>query len=127
MTTDSKRQLRRNTQKGKIAGVCAGLADYLNIETWIVRVVFCTGLLFSSGFFFVLYVVGWLVLDKTPAFEKADHNVTVKSGVYQKGEPPSRAFRELSAELKDMEQQVQRMEQYVTSDQYNLRREFSKL
>ena len=51
----SRRELTRDTEKGKIAGVCAGLGDYLNVEPWLVRVVFFTGLIFASGFFFVLY------------------------------------------------------------------------
>ena len=122
--TSTKRELRRNTQKGKLAGVCAGLADYLNVEAWIVRVVFFTGLIFSSGFFFILYVAGWLILDKKPL---ESHHVNIKSGVYQAGEPPHRAFRELSTELDELERSLQKMEKYVTSEQYNLHREFSKL
>ncbi|RUO77406.1 envelope stress response membrane protein PspC [Idiomarina seosinensis] len=125
--TSAKRQLRRNTEKGKLAGVCAGLADYLNIETWIVRVVFFTGFIFSSGFFLILYIAGWLILDKAPAQFENDHNFHVKSSVYQAGEPPHRAFRELNQELTELDQQLQRMEKYVTSNQYNLHREFSKL
>lgn len=125
--TSTKRQLQRNTEKGKLAGVCAGLADYLNVETWIVRVVFFTGLIFSSGFFFILYVAGWLILDKKPQNSDWEQHVNVKTGVYQAGEPPHRAFRELNNELSELEQQLQRMEKYVTSGQYDLHREFSKL
>ncbi|MGM0525560.1 MAG: envelope stress response membrane protein PspC [Pseudomonadota bacterium] len=126
MNTD-KRVLRRSTEKGKLAGVCAGLADYLTIETWIVRVVFFTGFIFSSGFFLILYIAGWLILDKAPAQFESDHHFHVKSGVYQAGEPAQRAFRELNQELTELDQQLQRMEKYVTSHQYNLNREFSKL
>ncbi|MBT42929.1 MAG: envelope stress response membrane protein PspC [Idiomarina sp.] len=122
--TSIKRELCRNTEKGKLAGVCAGLADYLNIEAWIVRVVFFTGLIFSSGFFFILYVAGWLILDKKPT---QPHHMNVKTGVYQAGEPPHRAFRELNTELEELEHTLQKMERYVTSEQYNLHREFSKL
>lgn len=122
--TSNKRELRRNTEKGKLAGVCAGLADYLNVEAWIVRVVFFTGLIFSSGFFFILYVAGWLILDKKPL---QPHHVSVKSGVYQAGEPPHRAFYELNQELNQLERELQKMEKYVTSNQYDLHREFSKL
>lgn len=122
--TSTKRELRRNSEKGKLAGVCAGLADYLNVEAWIVRVVFFTGLIFSSGFFFILYVAGWLILDKKPL---QSQHVSVKTGVYQAGEPPHRAFRDLGRELDDLERDLQKMERYVTSNQYNLHREFSKL
>ena len=34
-----KKKLYRNKQHEKIAGVCAGLADYLNIDVTIIRLI----------------------------------------------------------------------------------------
>lgn len=121
-----KRELRRDSEKGKIAGVCAGLGEYLNLEPWLVRVVFFTGLIFSSGFFFVLYMAGWLILDKKPA-NGIRHNVDVKTKVWQGGEPPRDAFRDIKREFDELEEQLQSMEKYVTSNHYNLQREFNRL
>ena len=42
--SNNSRNLYRDPQKGKIAGVCAGLADYFGVETWIVRLLAITGL-----------------------------------------------------------------------------------
>ena len=58
---------------------------------------------------------------------QSPHHVNVKSSVYQAGEPPHRAFRDLNQELSELESELQRMEKYVTSNQYNLHKEFSKL
>lgn len=57
-----KKQLLRDTKKGLIAGVCAGLGEYFNISPWIFRVLFIlpvlpTVLNFLSGVAsIVLYV-----------------------------------------------------------------------
>ena len=38
MSQANGRTLYRIPQSGKVAGVCAGIADYFNFETWLVRV-----------------------------------------------------------------------------------------
>lgn len=58
-----KKQLRRIPSQGKIAGVCAGVAEYTNLEPWLVRIVWFTGFVFSGGFFFVAYIAAWFILD----------------------------------------------------------------
>lgn len=35
MTQQRKRELYRDHQNGKVAGVCAGLADYFGWEAWL--------------------------------------------------------------------------------------------
>lgn len=122
-----KRELRRDPERGKIAGVCAGLAEYLNLEPWLVRVVFFTGLIFSDGFFFVLYIAGWFILEKKPLHSGRQRNIDVKTKVWQRGEPPRDAFRDIKREFDDLEEQLQSMEKYVTSNHYNLQREFNRL
>lgn len=126
-----KRELRRRQDKGKIAGVCAGLADYFNIETWLVRVVFFTGLIFSSGFFAVLYFALWFILDKGPSvFDNKTEGhgpIRVKDKIWAAGEPPKQAFQEIYQDFQEMEQSLQKMERYVTSSEFTLNREFKQL
>lgn len=121
-----KRELRRDSERGKIAGVCAGIANYLNLEPWLIRVAFVTGVIFTNGSFFVLYIAGWLILDKKlPNSER--QNVDVKTKVWQGGEPPREALHDIKREFDELEQQLQSMEKYVTSNHYNLQREFNRL
>jgi phage shock protein PspC (stress-responsive transcriptional regulator) len=47
MNTDTK-ELKRSTSNRMIAGVCAGLGDYLNIDPTIIRLL--TLLAFFTGF-----------------------------------------------------------------------------
>mgnify|MGYP000414983322 FL=1 len=57
-------ELYRNPSRGKIAGVCAGIADYFGWETWLVRILVVSGVLFGMPFLILGYVAAWFILDK---------------------------------------------------------------
>ena len=57
--------MRSSTDK-KIAGVCAGLADYFDLDPTIVRVVWLLAVL-CAGTGLLLYVILWIVLPVAPA------------------------------------------------------------
>jgi phage shock protein C len=59
-----KRLMRSSTDK-KLGGVCAGLADYFDLDPTIVRVVWLLAVLFG-GVGFLLYVILWIVLPIAP-------------------------------------------------------------
>src|SRR5437879_1888376 len=59
------KKLYRDEYHKKIAGVCAGLAEYFNIDVAIVRVVFLLALIFHGGGGLV-YIIFWIVLPKKP-------------------------------------------------------------
>jgi phage shock protein C len=56
-------RLMRDIQNKKIAGVCAGLGRYLNVDPVLVRIIFLV-LAFSTGIGFIAYIVGWIVMPK---------------------------------------------------------------
>jgi phage shock protein PspC (stress-responsive transcriptional regulator) len=57
--------LRRSRTNKKIAGVCAGLAEYLNIDVTLMRVlVVCAAIWGGIGLIF--YVVCWFVMPEEP-------------------------------------------------------------
>ena len=59
---EEKKRLTRSDDK-MIGGVCAGLAEYLDIDTTIVRIVWVLMVLFA-GFGILLYVILWLIMPK---------------------------------------------------------------
>lgn len=59
---EEKKRLTRSSNK-MIGGVCAGLAEYLDIDLTIVRIVWVLMVLFA-GFGILLYVILWLVMPK---------------------------------------------------------------
>ncbi len=64
MNTDYK-QLTRSTSDRMIAGVCAGLGEYLNIDPTVVRLLFVLGFFLSGGFGMVIaYLILALVVPE---------------------------------------------------------------
>jgi len=55
-TTDGKRRLAKSRDK-KLAGVCAGIAEYFNIDPTLVRIAFVIGTIASGGPFLLAYVL----------------------------------------------------------------------
>lgn len=126
-----RRQLLRDKQNAKIAGVCAGIANYFNIEAWLVRIIVVTAVIFGHGFVIILYITAWMILDEKPLTDaqgKAEHKpIGLKTKVYEAGEPPRRAFHEIDHEFRELESRLQAMERYVTSNAYQVDRELKNL
>jgi phage shock protein C len=135
---EKKRELLRDDLNGKIAGVCAGIADYFGWELWLVRVVTLASVLLGFGTFIpVLYLVGWIVLRKksqtlgsVPAQQPVDavfKPVEVKTRIWQRGESARQASLHIRRQFDEIEHRVRNIESYVTSNRYQLDREFRKL
>ncbi len=57
-----KRLVRRMDQKS-IAGVCAGFADYLDVDLTLMRIIWLCAAIFT-GVGFVAYLVCWILMPK---------------------------------------------------------------
>lgn len=57
------RKFHLDKADGKIFGVCSGLANYMNVDPMIVRVVFVLGTLFGFGSFILIYLAIALLAD----------------------------------------------------------------
>ncbi len=53
------KKLYRKASDKKIAGVCSGIADYLNIDVTVVRILFLVALICGS-FGFWVYLIVWI-------------------------------------------------------------------
>lgn len=58
-------RLYRDEQRKMIGGVCAGLADYFNVDVSLVRVVFVLALILKGGGL-LFYLVLWVVVPRKP-------------------------------------------------------------
>lgn len=57
--------LYRDPANGKLGGVCAGLAEYFDMEIWLVRILVVSAFLLGGGFFIIVaYVAAMLILEK---------------------------------------------------------------
>ncbi|MDT0602645.1 MULTISPECIES: envelope stress response membrane protein PspC [Thalassotalea] len=143
-------ELYRNPSQGKIAGVCAGLAEYFGWETWLVRILVVSGVLLGMGWFVVIYIAAWFILDKknakagsapikdkvkqavvnaASAAEKdfASESIKVKSRIWQAGEPPKQAFHDIRRKFNTLERELRQIEKYVTSPEFTVSREINNL
>lgn len=55
--SETYKPLTRSASNSMIAGVCAGLADYLNIDPTVVRLLFVLGFFLTGPGIFVAYLV----------------------------------------------------------------------
>ncbi len=139
--------LYRNTRDGKIAGVCAGLADHWDVEHWVVRLGAVILLLFTGALAFWAYVAGWVLLKPRPrrsrsediAYNSDDGDESVEMEydervhdyrprkMFKYGESAAIRLQRARERLDAALRRVEDMESYVTSRQYNLNKEFSQL
>jgi phage shock protein C len=150
MTIKGRGELYRNPSQGKIAGVCAGLAEYFGWETWLVRILVVSGVLLGMGWFVVIYIAAWFILDKknskagsAPVKDKvkqpvanaasssekgfASESIKVKSRIWQAGEPPKQAFHDIRRKFNTLERELRQIERYVTSPEFTVSREINNL
>lgn len=126
------RQLYRDPVNGKLAGVCAGIANYFGLEIWLVRILVVSAALLGGSFLVVVaYVAFTLMLEKQP-YEyqetiktKQDHKI--KNKAWQAGQTPESLLNNIDSELARVESGVRNIEAYVTSESFKVNREFSKL
>lgn len=71
--TEPKR-LMRDTQKGMIGGVCAGMAEYLDVDVTLVRVLYVVLSVVTAAFPGILvYILLWIIMPaKQPSITAPD-------------------------------------------------------
>ena len=92
----SETRLTRSNDDRMIAGVCGGLAAYLDIDSVFVRLAFVI-LLFASGIGFPIYLILWIIMPEQDSQSRSDAEViqknlgqlgeSVSSGVNRLGRP----------------------------------------
>ncbi|EDB6168375.1 envelope stress response membrane protein PspC [Salmonella enterica subsp. enterica serovar Corvallis] len=112
------KKLWRMPQKGMVRGVCAGIADYLDVPVKLVRILVVLSIFFGLAFFTVVaYIVLSFVLDPMP------DNLAAGKPQPSSGELLDTVDRELAAG----EKRLREMERYVTSDTFTQRSRFRQL
>jgi phage shock protein C len=77
-TVISRHRLMRSRTDRKVAGVCAGFAEYFDLDVSLVRVVWLIAALLPPGVSLIAYVVAWIVMPEEPLMlsESAGQPVT---------------------------------------------------
>ncbi len=125
--------LYRNTQQGKIAGVCAGLADQFDISPNVVRWLFFGSLFFLGSVPFLLYIVAWCLMAPRPkhveekfSYDEGQHRYR-KKNMFNYGANNSSRVKEAQKRMSAVMERVENMERYVTSRSYRVNKEFDNI
>jgi len=62
----ARKRLIRPRAGRKIAGVCAGFAEYFDLDITLVRVVWLISVFLGVGLSLIAYVVAWIVMPDEP-------------------------------------------------------------
>lgn len=131
-------RLCRDRENGKLLGVCAGIANYYGLETWVVRLIALTGLVFLTSVTLVGYFVAALLMDPSPIHKRMPRARPPRRRRRERSRGkddspeayswiPRQRLRDVSAEFDQMELKLRRMETHVTSGHYELHRELAEL
>ncbi|MCK5624314.1 PspC domain-containing protein [Candidatus Pacearchaeota archaeon] len=58
------KKLYRNTKNKMIAGVCSGIAEYLDADPTIVRLIWAIATLISIGAGIIAYLIAWIIVPE---------------------------------------------------------------
>jgi phage shock protein C len=119
---DKLGRLYRDPARGMIAGVCAGIAEYVGLRPLQIRLLVILGLIFFFVPTVIFYVALAFVLQPRPAdLYRADDEARFWRHVRT---APNGALSELRDRFRDLEARLVRIEGFVASEEYELRRKF---
>lgn len=118
-------KLYRSADRGVIAGVCAGLAEYFGVDTGLTRAIAIV-----AAFFFPILILAYvalaLLLPKRPSVEYDDASGDGEVRRRVRTEPHA-TLGAVRHRFRELDRRLQRLEKYVTSDRFKLDREFESL
>ena len=118
-------KLYRDPENGKVAGVCAGIADYFTWDVTVVRIVTVIAAISFTLLTLCLYICGALFLQPKPRDLYEDMEEEAYWRQYRKS--PRNTMDATKRRFRDLEKKLRKMEAYMTSNKFNLDREFNKM
>jgi len=131
--------LYRNKKEGWLAGICAGLADNFNAPVWLVRLIAVCALMVTGQLFVMLYIAGIFLIaradkvDQNPGsrferdqerYESAGHGL--KDKVFNYGPSSSGRVSDIAERMRRVDEQLKKMEGYVTSRKFQFNSEMKR-
>ncbi|WP_370279271.1 envelope stress response membrane protein PspC [Pontibacterium sp.] len=144
--------LYRSRDDRWLAGVCGGIADNINMPSWLVRLGFITLFLFTGSFAILLYIAGVVMLAKRPQASRSEsqshthhecyreqhhsqrhgygrqgetpHNL--KDALFSYGPTPTGQVQDISERMRRVDEKLRKMEGYVTSRKFQFDREMRR-
>jgi len=120
-----RHRLYRDPEHGLLAGVCAGIADYVGAERIVIRLAFVLALAFfilPAAFAYVLLAIA--LPKRPPALTMSGEEAAFWRGV---ATAPDDTLAALRGRFGGLEARIRAMERQVTSGELDLHRKFRDL
>jgi len=123
--TIERRRFYRDSKRGMIGGVCAGVSDYFGFNLTVTRVLAVIALLMAMPAALLAYFgVVFLVPARPVGSARPDYDVEFRRAVRS---DPRHTIAEVGRRYQKMDARLARLERYVTSPRFDLDQEFRKL
>lgn len=117
-------KLYRDKHKGKIMGVCAGIAEYTGVDAFWVRLG-TVALVLAQGWPLMVYFAMGLLLNKKPPHLYRDEG---EQKYWQRvRQSPQRTAREIRASFRDIDRRLASVEAHYVSSNPRLTAEIDRL
>ena len=126
MMYESKTQMYRDPRRAKLMGVCAGAADYFDLNVTFVRILFflATGVTGVWPGLFLYFFLGFALKPKPrDLYKDRDEEALWRRARTQ----PDYSAADLRRRFRDLEKRTSEMENEVTSKRFKLDRELRDL
>jgi phage shock protein C len=122
----SRTRFYRNKRRGKVNGLCAGIADYTGIDVTMIRLMLLVSIFMSGGSVIPLYfIAGWITPDLP---RELDHDSADEREFWQGVRAsPARSARAIGSRLREIDRRLADIEHYVTTENRSLAREIDSL
>lgn len=126
MSVPTNRRFFRDRQNGKIAGVCAGLADYFGVDLTVTRVLAVVALLLSPPLVILLYI-GIVIMVPTTDPDRVLRQPERRRFRSHLRAAPTATVTDVKRSLLRLDARLARMERVVTSPRFDLERKIRDL
>jgi len=126
--------LRRDPFRGKVSGVCAGIAGYYGINLKLIRIAMIVALFINPLLTIGGYALATWLIQPLPEHRPDGGQSEMNAGSSAQREkeaeddlPPELRFAALKDKFRDLEERTGEVETLVTSSEFRLRRDFKKM
>jgi len=119
-----RNRLYRNKQRGLLAGVCAGIADWTGFNLTALRV----GVLLLAIPFTAVMIIGYIALALLLPVAPADLYADEEDAEFwrETRRAPVEGVASMNRRFRDLDRRRQRMEAWLTSREYRIRQEIDR-
>jgi len=74
------KRLFRSKKEQMLGGICGGLAEYIDVDPSIIRLVFVVLIVLSWGLFLFVYIAAWVIVPVSPEESTSQTTSTESEG-----------------------------------------------